>query len=611
MLEIFRRFPKKIHRSFWSFQSRIIISFLGLFLLPLFIIMFFMDSSLEAKIEEKINLSVLNILDADAAALDDIVEKMMTAAAVTSMTDNIIRVLKSPEDYPGYEKEGIVNDFLSNMRNTYLYGLESEVTLVDFNSHLYTTWNRNEDEYDKFCSNKWYKEILAANGRMTYVYHTENFAPVALTLPANSRVTFSIGRMVDDFINEKYFGVVLVSIYDLAFDKIFNDLDSGNNPVMLINEYGDVIYTSEKSQRDQQFDENILAHIFSNTCGSINEDINGVRTIINYTTTKNANWKLVTFMPYDENFREINSIRLNNSIAQICLFCFFLSIIYILSKKLTQPLTKLRDEMGRVGEENLREIVIESRVEEINDLVDEYNKMIRRRQLLLENINREHKQKEELRFRALQAQINPHFIFNTLNNIKFVAYMSNAKEAANMIIALGKILEESIGHSSDIIPLAKEIEYLESYIYLQKIRYNELFSVTWDITEEAAGCTVFKFILQPIAENCIYHGLKDNGENCNILISAFCDDKYLHIKVHDNGAGMNLEKLTQLRLRLESYESSISKGHIGLKNIHDRIGITFGSQYGIMVESVENEGTSVEMAFPKVKYLDGGVSSSD
>ena len=258
----------------------------------------------------------------------------------------------------------------------------------------------------------------------------------------------------------------------------------------------------------------------------------------------------------------------------------------------------LRNNMRKVKEDDLGKMLPVQGSDEVKDLIVEYNKMTRRIKTLFENIKEEQKQKQELRFKALQAQINPHFILNTLNNIKFVAIMSRANETAKMITALGSIMEECIGKGEDIIKLEQELKYIENYVYLQKIRYNDKFSVFYNIKEEVLDCRVFKFILQPIVENSIYHGIQSmEGTGC-IDITAYKEGGNLIIKVKDNGVGIKPEKLTAIMEYLYKGTDPGGKGRVGIKNIHDRIVLSYGAEYGLKIDSIVEEGTEVTITVP-------------
>ena len=215
---------------------------------------------------------------------------------------------------------------------------------------------------------------------------------------------------------------------------------------------------------------------------------------------------------------------------------------------------------------------------------------------LLKDVEQKQEQKRKAELDFLQSQINPHFIYNTLFNIKCMAAMNRMHEVEDMITAFGKILENTLDTSREMLPLAEETAALTEYVHLLKYRYSNRFELICNISEESGRCRIPKLTLQPIVENAIFHGIEPRNEEGTIIINGWVKDALLIVEVIDDGIGMSRENA---ELILRGKNSSSGRGHhIGLRNINERLKLFFGSGYGLEIESEEGIGTKVTIRIP-------------
>ncbi len=200
----------------------------------------------------------------------------------------------------------------------------------------------------------------------------------------------------------------------------------------------------------------------------------------------------------------------------------------------------------------------------------------------------------------LQTQINPHFLYNTLETINWMAYnLSNSENpVSKSLITLASFFRNTLS-SGYFVSIEDEIKYTNEYINILALRYGDLFDIEWDIDDTILPCTIIKICLQPIIENAVYHGLKPKNDKGLIKISGQCDGKNTIITISDNGVGMDSDKLYELNRRLQDNAYNDEKSHIGLVNVNQRIKIIFGDDYGITVESQEGVGTDVYITIPR------------
>jgi len=201
--------------------------------------------------------------------------------------------------------------------------------------------------------------------------------------------------------------------------------------------------------------------------------------------------------------------------------------------------------------------------------------------------------KSELK--ALQNQINPHFLYNTLDSIMWLIENHKNHEAAEMIVALATLFRIGISNDSEVITVRDEIEHVRNYLLIQNIRYSGSFDYEFDVSEASLEVKTMKLVLQPIVENCIYHGLKNKIDKGSILISASVEEDQLFLRVSDNGYGMRQETIDAL---CKSFEDGAVSNSVGLKNIYQRVMIYYGGNAGMNIESELDEGTIITIKQP-------------
>ena len=204
----------------------------------------------------------------------------------------------------------------------------------------------------------------------------------------------------------------------------------------------------------------------------------------------------------------------------------------------------------------------------------------------------EQEQKRETQFQLLQAQINPHFLFNTLNTLHFLALMNDDKPVGEGISALAKLLRNTITDQKDEVSVAEEIENLKNYIIIQKLRYGDLFETVYNIDEEVKDCKILKFLLQPIVENSILHAFEEDREHQLLTIRAQKYHHYLKISIGDNGKGFKPK---------ERKNSNRNLSGIGIDNISERIRLMYGEKYSMQIQSSIGFGTIVTLLLPFTK----------
>jgi len=332
------------------------------------------------------------------------------------------------------------------------------------------------------------------------------------------------------------------------------------------------------------------------TYGSYFDDSTGVDRLITIQTVSNVGWKIVGVSYMDEivtTQKEINTFLFWLLLAVLA---FVLLITLYMSAKISQPIKRLEKSMQLVERGNFDIHIPIRRDDEVGRLSRRFNLMVNRiRELMNQNIyEQEAKRKSELE--VLQSQIHPHFLYNTLNSVVRMAGTGKNEDVITMITSLSRFFRISLSRGERFIPVADELEHIRHYLIIQKMRYKNKFEFEIDAEEAALQCRTLKLVLQPLVENAIYHGIEPSVDQGLIRIRAGIEEGKLMLRVEDNGIGIPPAKLKTL-LTETSLGNDEGTG-IGLRNVHERIRLNYGEEYGLHIESEREEGTTVTVRLP-------------
>lgn len=274
----------------------------------------------------------------------------------------------------------------------------------------------------------------------------------------------------------------------------------------------------------------------------------------------------------------------------------------VLSRMISNPIRDLAEAM-RAFEKDAADFTYHAVTgsSEVEALSSSFEHMVIRIQELMAKVKKEEITLRKTELRALQAQINPHFLYNTLDSIAWMCEDGRTQDAVEMVNALARLFRISISKGHELIPIEKEVEHAQSYLKIQKFRYKNQFTYTFEVEEACLPCFCNKITLQPIIENAIYHGLNRMVDEGRITVRIFMEKETVVFVVEDNGVGMSKEQCRSILQR-----ESGDKTGIGIKNVNDRIRIYFGEEYGLRIESEEDVGTKVIITMPVIKEEIGG-----
>jgi two-component system sensor histidine kinase YesM len=412
-------------------------------------------------------------------------------------------------------------------------------------------------------------------------------------------------RVVKNFNNNSPFGLIVIGISQSSLKTLCaNNIQNPNECIFITDNRGNIMLQagtdiSEKSILETALSQNSP----ENTHGSFIDSIDRNNYLITYGSIDNG-WKTFYMIPMESITSEINSA--NNLILAILLLClvFSLPIAAFISSYLTAPIKKLLDSMKRFQQGNFNEHVNFKYKDEIGQLGEGYNNMVRNIKELIDRAYILQIKEREAELDALQAQINPHFLYNTLDTIFWKAEKHQVRDISEMIYSLSKLFRLSLNRGMSTTLVSREKELLQHYLMLQKIRLKEKLDYEILIDDEILDFTIPKLILQPFVENAILHGLgkMENGGRVTVLGSLIGDK--LQFIIEDNGVGMDQEAINKL-LAADTWENakeafSQNEGGYAVKNVNERLKILYRENYSLEFSSVVNKGTRVTITVPSV-----------
>ncbi|MCB8978422.1 MAG: histidine kinase [Ardenticatenaceae bacterium] len=334
------------------------------------------------------------------------------------------------------------------------------------------------------------------------------------------------------------------------------------------------------------------------------EDIRGVSAVVEETVQDYMLFEVnQAEQQYQENQARFTRLSILYMILLPGVILFSILAAWIISGSIYVPIKKLHDVTTTITGEDLQALVTTHNVDEITELGISFNIMIGRIRELVNAKLREQENLKKAELRALQAQINPHFLYNTLDTIVWMAESNKTDQVVNIVRALSSFFRIALSKGKDWISLRQEIEHVSSYLAIQKMRYRDILDYRIEVEEDVMDSTILKLTLQPLVENALYHGIKTkrNGGTIVVQVKRAGEDKVL-LNVQDDGVGFTPYKLVQIQESLNQdldEEVALEEGGFGLRNVHKRIQLYYGKEYGLSVQSHFQGGSQVSVTIPR------------
>jgi two-component system sensor histidine kinase YesM len=447
----------------------------------------------------------------------------------------------------------------------------------------------------------WFKSAIDLKGYplLREPHYNEFIDPNAI----NKRPVISISRSILDITTSQNTpsGILLIEQDITRIQQIFENtkIEAGET-VLVLGQTGELINSNHALSEEKL--RIINKQVSSVNVNSLNLRLDGEQFLISYYISPKYHWKVVSLLPYSE--LQKKSLFLKNitiSLLIVLLIASFL-ISAVFTNLITTPLKKLMHSFRAFQRGDFTTRIEINRDDELGQIGSTFNTMVTEIKNLIEQKYELTILRNESELKALQNQINPHFLYNTLTSIQSVIDKGDNENASQMVQHLSDMFRYNLSKGDFLVPFAKELEYIRGYLFIQELRYKERFSVHYDIDERVLEVPILRLTLQPLIENSLFHGLETKREHGELWITAQVFDETCYIYIYDNGLGISEERLTAIQAALDSgggplTDDSITNG-IGISNVNMRMKYFFGEEYGIKISSVEGSHTTVKITLP-------------
>lgn len=390
-------------------------------------------------------------------------------------------------------------------------------------------------------------------------------------------------------------GVLLVDMSFEELDALFNFTNLGPmGHILILDDENQILYASDRSVYDYESRSYEVAkeQIF----GSTQASINGIEMVININTVSSTRWRIATFQDVNRIESGMESALFISVLLIAITMIITILVAYLVAKQITNPLKNLSKAMKRFHNGNYDSKVDIEGQKEITIVTTGFNEMIDKIQDLMNEVVNEQEGKRKTEIRALQNQINPHFLYNTLDCLIWLAEEKRNEDLVETVSALSTYFRVSLSKGKQFIPIYDELKHIESYMLIQRLRYNDVFDYSIECAPTVSELKIMKLILQPLVENAIYHGVDKDDRESFIKIKVLKDETNIILSVMNSGYGISEAKIKEINR--EMVEGN-TKGSVGMMNVYKRIKLFYGEKAFINIESELDESTTISIVIPR------------
>ncbi|GGG01932.1 histidine kinase [Paenibacillus albidus] len=572
----------KINRLFLSIsiRSKIIILSIACSLLPLVLIASLTFVYLSKVIENKMSDTTSNLLSSinwniqtfvnDVEAISKL---MLSSRDVQTFLSYDKHNFKEIYDLQNATRSLIVN--ISNNKSyiRYVYVGSEQRELIVTNQ-----WDRfsYDNIYQAVSRSKWYEQVSGRGGRGLWLNSDE------VRLVKDKPNLLLYGKQLNNLDTLEPIGMLIISIDRRVFDEMFKNISNAEKGDLMILEQNKIIYSNSHNNDSKKIPQKDLNQIYDlPEQGNRIETIGGERYVITFETNPVTQWKVVSMIPYSSINSEIILIR--NVTLSLTVAAFLLAAYgaYLISKRITKQLTLLTSVAKKAAKRDEIEGILFEEEDEIGKIGNQFLRTFRTNTELSDKLIEAKLKEKEAELHALQSQINPHFLYNTLNSIYLMAERISAKNISKMVMSLSNIFKLSLNNGDYITTVGNEIEQVKNYLEIQNIRYKGKFEVIIDLEPGIEQIRMLKLLIQPLVENAIFHGIELKEDKGTIVIRGRREGATLIFEVEDDGVGFD-----PVDMQPRGY---------ALRNIQERIQLHYGQDRGIRIDSIPGAGTKITL----------------
>ena len=603
---------KSIDKYMSRLSVKIFLILIICLVVPMYGMFLFMKAGFEQYIQEQLSDRIIQSVSKSEQGIYSSLQDMANVSSVVVFNEQIRNILKGDTESL-YTKTLIFDSVIGDILvNNLITTADMKITLLDPKGNVYSNWSLNYHDYSFLMEQDWVQQSIVQNGYITWSMFSPGYIiDYAGSGTAGDDKYISLARSIlSEGVTGQRIGTLLISIEQKQLGTLLNQFSyAPDDKAYICLEDGEILLKNEGM--DSISPEHIKAQmnlVKTQERGGMRDTYNGQEYLVSsyamrspWTFDGQKLWVL-HYTNYQGVLSQMEKFSRQMTLT-LALFCGVLVILVgFISSRIVRPIQQLSQQMKVYSIGTDLSPLDMKRKDEIGHLNRAFFRMSNRIQELFSNLNHEHEVREKYQFEALRAQVNPHFLFNTLNMIRWMAVVRRADNIVDSIDALGTMLKFSMSRGSELVTLRDELENIQSYVSIQNYRFGGQCQVNIDLAEELLELRVIKFIMQPVVENAVIHGFTDGKGT--ITISGEKGPDMLTLWVTDNGRGIEPEKLQRLNVQATAHRDEKKLTGIGLLSINERIQVAYGRQYGIYVQSSPGEGTTVTYSLPIIGQED-------
>ena len=581
-----------------SFKQKITISFLIVSIIPILImglISYNISKNVVTDLETQMTYDLMNNeIDKVSSILKDV-----KGVSASLLSNSYIQEILGGDDTGKKEITPIIYNKLSDITADIHNNRDflSSISIYGKNGIAYKSKGYYSTIYNDYRSCKDFMMNKNIHG-LNVLYGTE-----LLNFTDSEYYNILSFQIIRDIISLDELGVIVLSINENYLCNIYKSSESNS---FIVDKQGKIISSISKKDIGKNINtQSYLAKIQKTDLktGSFIKEVDGENFLIFYSKVKGIDWYLINLVSYKSLLKGSYAIRDLSIITIIIFIAVSFMLTFYIIKGLTNPLIKLKNLMKKVEEGNMDVQFTTQNNDEISFLGDSFNKMIKNIKEYIKEIEKQQKLKKESEIKLLQAQINPHFLYNTLDSLRCVIKEGNLHKSEEIVKAFSKFFKISLSKGAMLISINQEIDHILSYIAIQNYCYKKKINCIIDINPDIMNYIIIKLTFQPIVENSVIHGFKNYQDNGEIKISAIGDagNGTIIITIEDNGMGIMEDRVRKLNESLQSDKSDDLNKPFGINNVNERLKNIFGNNYGLRIESEFGLYTKVIITIPKIK----------
>ncbi|NSJ27611.1 cache domain-containing sensor histidine kinase [Blautia glucerasea] len=459
-------------------------------------------------------------------------------------------------------------------------------------NRLFNNGGQQKNAYLDLDTQAWYKNAITSNRSVLTSSHVQH------VIRGERPWVITVSRGVRNFTGSgNREGVVFIDLNYSAISELCDQNSIGSKGyVFLLDQDGNVVYHPQQQQLYNELQTENIDLVMNTDKETLMDGSGDNAKIYTISRSEKTGWTVVGCTNVAELLKDSKKARSIYVLVAAILVIAALVLSNLISRNITRPLQQLRDSMARVqeGDFGAAEVEVTSR-NEVGSLTRSFNVMTSRIQELMKQNIYEQQQKRKSELKALQSQINPHFLYNTLDSIIWMAEGKKNEEVVVMTASLARLLRQSISNEEEQVPIGQEVEYARSYLTIQKMRYKDKLEFQIQVDAQIMGVPIIKLVLQPLIENAIYHGLKYKEGKGLLIVRGYREGENAVIQIKDNGAGMDEQTLSHI---FEKHKVNYRSNGVGVYNVQKRLQLYYGMDYGITYSSRQGEGTTASIVIP-------------